>query len=217
MLDVLRGCWTIRGLIAAGLLVAMGRMGAVAQFGGGQVESASQYELSGDVEVALANGTARVYLDRVKEYLADGEWDDAVETLRQVMEESGDQLLAVTDQRYVSVRDYCHLQFVSLPPEALSLYRSRVDPAARAWYEQGLIGRDRRLLLKVVEEAFASSWGDDALAGLGEMALESGDHAAARAYWEKIVPLEIPDGAARTSLTVPDTDLDLAAIRARLV
>jgi outer membrane protein assembly factor BamB len=217
MADVLTGYWTIRGLVAAGLLAAMGRSAAVAQLGMPGVESVSRYELSEDVEVDRASGTARTYLDRAKEYLADGQWDDAVETLRQVMEESGDQLLAVTDQRYVSVRDFCHLQLVSLPPEALSLYRSRVDPLARAWYERGMAGRDRRLLSKVVEEAFASSWGDDALAALGEMALESGDHGAARAYWEKIVPLEIPEGRTRTSLSVPDTDLDLAAILARLV
>ena len=217
MADVLTGCWTIRGLVAAGLLAVMGQPGAVAQLGGAGAESVWQYELSEDVEVDRASGTARVYLDRVEECLADGQWDDAVQTLRQVMEESGDQLLAVTDQRYVSVRDFCHLRLVSLPPEALALYRGRVDPLARAWYERGMAGRDRRLLSKVVEETFASSWGDDALAALGEIALESGDHAAARAYWEKIVPLDIPEGQTRTSLSVPDTDLDLAAIRARLV
>ena len=219
MADVLTGCWRVCVLVVAGLLAVTGRSVAIAQFGAdkGGVESVSRYELSEDVQVDRADGTARVYLDRVKEYLADGQWDSAVEALRQVTEESGDQLLAVTDQRYVSVRDFCNLQFVSLPPEALSLYRSRVDPVAQAWYEQGMAARDRRLLLKVVEEAFASSWGDDALAAMGEMALESGDHATARAYWEKIIPLDIPEGRMRTSLSVPDTDLDLAAIRARLV
>jgi len=73
------------------------------------------------------------------------------------------------------------------------------------------------LLLKVVEQAFASSWGDDALAALGEMALESGDCAAARSYWEKIIPAEPPAGASKSWLCFPDTDLELAAIRARLV
>ncbi len=217
MANVYTGSWTMRTLVAAGIVATIAQSMSVAQLIGTGVESASQYELSDDVDIDRAEGTARVYLDRAKEYLADAQWDDAIQTLRQVMEESGDQLLAVTERRYVSVRDFCHLQLVSLPPEALSLYRSRVDPLARAWYEEGVARRDRGLLSKVVDDAFASSWGDDALAALGEMALESGDHAAARAHWEKIVPLEIPDGESRTSLTVSDTDLDLAAIRARLV
>jgi outer membrane protein assembly factor BamB len=109
------------------------------------------------------------------------------------------------------------LQLASLPPDALALYRSRVDPMARRWYEQGVNDRDRRLLLDVVEQAFASSWGDNALAALGEMALESADYAAARAYWEKVIPAQPPAGTPHTWLCVPDTELDLAAIRARLV
>ncbi len=37
---------------------------------------------------------------------------------------------------------------------------------------------------------FCSSWGDDALLALGEMALEQGQYGAARGYWERI--LEFP-------------------------
>jgi len=168
-------------------------------------------------------------LDRVKEYLADEQWEEAVATLCEVMEQSGGKLLGLPsagqqpappnerERRFVSVRDYCHLQLASLPPEALALYRSRVDPSARKWYEDGLARGDRRLLEQVLDQAFASSWGDNALYALGEMALESGDFAAARSYWEKIIPVTPPDDAPRTWLCVPDTDLDLAAVRARLV
>jgi len=177
----------------------------------------NRFELSETVAVDRADSAVRTYLERVKEYLADGQWDEAVEALRRVMEESGGKLLGVTERRFISVRDYCHLQLASLPPEALALYRGRVDPLAGKWYEEGVARRDRRLLLGVVEEAFASSWGDNALAALGEMALESADYAAARSYWEKIIPVDPPPDAPPTWLSVPDTDLDLAAIRARLV
>ena len=71
-------------------------------------------------------------------------WDEAVETLRLVMENSQDKLLAVTERRYVGLRDYCHLQLATLPTEALELYRSRVDPVAGGWYEEGVGRRDRR-------------------------------------------------------------------------
>ena len=62
----------------------------------------------------------------------------------------------------------------------MKLYRGRVDPVAQQWYEQGIARRDRKLLQNVVDQAFASSYGDDALMALGEMAFESGDYAAAR-------------------------------------
>jgi outer membrane protein assembly factor BamB len=187
-----------------------GRLGFGASLG-------SRYELSDTVQLDRADTTVRTALDRVEAYLADGQSNEAVVTLLEVMEQSGGKLLGVTDQRFVSVRDYCHLQVAALPPQALALYRSRIDPSARKWYEEGAARRDRLLLENVVDQAFSSSWGDNALYLLGEMALESADYAAARSYWEKAIPVDPPEGEARTWLSVPDTDLDLAAIRARLV
>ena len=209
--------WQGRVVVAATLLVALDFTAVYGQFGRLGMGPFSRFELSETVELDLADRTTRTYLDRVEEYVADGQWDEAVRTLRQVMEEGGDKLLPVSPRRFVTVRDYCHLQLVGLPPEALSLYRSRVDPLALKWYQQGIAARDSALLSNVVEQAFASSWADEALAALGEIALERADYAAARAYWEKIIPRPPPDGAARTWLSVADTELDLAAIRARLV
>ncbi|NUQ61701.1 MAG: PQQ-like beta-propeller repeat protein [Pirellulales bacterium] len=177
----------------------------------------NRFELAETIQLDRADNTVQTYLDRVRTHLTDRQWNEAVDTLLQVMENSGGKLLPVTEHRYVSVRDYCQLQLVSLPPEALAVYRSRVDSAARAWYEQGVAQRDCRRLLDVTDQMLASSWGDNALFALGEIALEQGDCAAARAYWEKAVPLEHPGDGPRTWLCVPDTDLDLAAVRARLV
>ena len=133
------------------------------------------------------------------------------------MENSEGKLLGVTEHRYVGLGDYCQLQLATLPPEALKLYRSRVDPTAERWYADGVARHDRKLLEKVVGQAFASSWGDKALLALGEMALEAGDYAAARWYWERIVPAAPPPGVAKTWPGYPDTKLDLAMVRARLV
>jgi len=177
----------------------------------------SQFELAEGVEVDRADGAAPAQLERVKAFLANQKWDEAVETLRQVMENSEGKLLGVTENRFVSVRDYCQMQLAALPAEALKLYRGRVDPVARKWYEEGMANHDPRLLKKVVEQFFASSWGDDALMALGDMALESGDYATARWYWERIIPHPPPAGQAATWPGYPDTDLDLAAVRARLV
>lgn len=206
-------------LAALGAAVcAVGGAAAVAQFLPG-LPAQGQFELSGTVELDRVDSTVRGQLDRVGAYLADGQWDEAVETLRELMSASPERLIAVSEDenRYVSLRDYVHLKLAALPPEALKLYRQRVDAMARKWYEEGVAGRDRSLLRSVVEEAFASSWGDDALKALGEMALERGDYATARWHFERILPADLPDDAPRTWPNYPDTDLDLAAIRARLV
>ena len=174
-------------------------------------------------DIDEADNRVAADFERVKACLADRQWDEAVEIIRRVMEDSGDRLWPVTRWRYITVRDYCQLQLAHLPPEALALYRGRVDPPAEAWYKEGIARRDRAKLLLVVRRAFAGSFGDDALLALGEMALERADYAATRGYWEKILPVgETPAGATPTTgpaawLSFPDTDISPAAVRARLV
>jgi hypothetical protein len=212
----------------------------------GDTVPTGSFELAETVELDQVDNAVLAQLDRVKALLADRQWDEAVEILRQLAEAPDGKLLAATDRRYVSLREWCQLQLAALPAEALKLYRARVDSIAQKWYEQGIAERDRGLLRNVVEQAFASSYGDDALLALGEMAFESGNYAAARSQWERIVlstpPSEsaapggqshfrgdqanLPDnvsGAAKIGTVpcpwpgYPDTDLDLAAVRARLV
>jgi outer membrane protein assembly factor BamB len=191
--------------------------------------SGGQFELADGVQVDRVEGTTLAQLERVKSFLTDEKWDEAVETLRQLMENSDEKLIAVTEHRFVGLRDYCQLQLASLPPDALQLYRGRVDAMAEKWYREGLANHDRRLLENVVEQAFASSWGDDALLALGDLACEAGDYAAARWYWERIVPFRPatndqpnttnnqPPTTNPTWPGYPDTTLDLASVRARLV
>ena len=216
------GCWAI--LVVLGGIVAPA---AQAQFRVGT--PSSQFELSETVQFDRADGAALAHLERAKACLAEHQWDEAVETLRQVMENAEGKLLAVTPWRYVNLSDACQLRLAALPPEALKLYRRRVDPVAQKWYEEGLARRDAKLLANVVQQAFASSWGDKALMALGEMRLEEGDFSAARWCWERILPVKVPAGATPTQGTgcpagcpdawpgYPDSTLDPAAVRARLV
>ena len=173
------------------------------------------FELSDTVQLDRADNAVRANLERARAYLAARRWSEAVETYRQVMENSAGALMGVTPRRFISVRDYCQLQLAAAPPEALELYRRRVDPLARQWYEAGVAAHDRLPLQNVVEQAFVSRWGDRALLALGEMALESGDYAAARWFWERIIP--VAPSAVGAWLAYPDSQLDLAAVRARLV
>ena len=156
----------------------------------------SQFELADAVNSTRSTTPFWPNWERAKALLADRQWDEAVEILRQLAESSDGKLLGVTNRRYVSLREWCQLQLAALPPEALKLYRARVDPVAQKWYEQGIAERNRTLLQNVVEQAFASSYGDEALMALGEMALESGDYAAARWHWERILPATPPAGIA---------------------
>jgi outer membrane protein assembly factor BamB len=222
-------------VLAAAVAVAGWPQSLPAQWGG--MFPSSQFELSDAVQLDQADPAVRAQLDRVKPLLADRQWDEAVEILRQLAETSEGKLLAIAPHRFIGLRDWCQLRLAALPPEALKLYRSRIDPVARRWYEQGIAHRDSKMLQNIVDQAFASSYGDKALMALGEISLESGDFAAARWNWERIVPVHNPrvGTAAEHSVgaavelppqqnalppawpSYPDTHLDLASVRARLV
>ncbi len=182
-----------------------------------QIPFNTQFELSETVQLDRADGAALAHLERAKACLAEHQWDEAVETLRQVMANAEGKLLAVTPWRYVSLSDACQMQLAALPPEALKLYRRRIDPVAQRWCEEGIARRDAKWLNNVVQQAFASSWGDKALLVLGEMCLEEGDFSAARWCWERILPVKAPPGEVKTWPGYPDSTLDPAAVRARLV
>ena len=177
----------------------------------------AQFEFSDTVQLDRADGVALAHLERAKACLAAHQWDEAVETLRQVMENAEGKLLAVTPWHYVNLSDACQMRLAAMPPEALSLYRRRVDPVAQKWCEEGIVHRDAKLLQNVVQQAFASSWGDKALMALGEIRLEEGDFSAARWCWERILPAKTPPGEESTWPGYPDSTLDPAAVRARLV
>lgn len=169
-----------------GVLPLLDASPAVAQF------SRGPFELSGSVTLDEADSSVRTHLERVKAYVADGQWDEAVEALRRLMESDGAKMIAITPRRYVNLADFCHVQIASLPGEALALYRQRVDSLAQTWYDEGLARRDANRLAEVVDKMFCSSWGDDALLALGEMELEQGHYSAARRYWELLI--EVPPG-----------------------
>jgi len=183
----------------------------------GVLASDSQFELSDSIGLDQADSQVAAELERVKAYLADRQWDEAVAALRRVMEQSGPRLWPVAPRRFITVRDYCQLRLAALPPPALAVFRTQVDPVAKRWYERGIAARDSALLTKVVWEGLASRWGDDALLALGELAMDKGNATMARAWWERILPVDERGGAAGAWLGYPDTELDLAGVRARLV
>ena len=170
-------CQSCRAIAAAwwlvlGLTLDLSPSPAWAQFG------VAPAELSSAVSMDEADSAVRAHLERARAYVADQQYDEAVETLRQVMESHGAKMVPLVPSRYVNLADYCHVQIAALPPEALALYRQRVDPVAETWYREGLEHRSAARLAEVVDQMFCSSWGDDALLSLGEIELEQGHYGA---------------------------------------
>ena len=125
--------------------------------------------------------------------------------------------------RFIGLREWCQLRLAALPPEALKLYRGRVDPVARKWYEQGIAKRDRKLLREHRRSGVRQQFrrrrpdgpGRDG-AGIGRLcrgAMELGADRAGRASW----PIGSRRHCHKPWPSYPDTNLDLAAVRARLV
>src|SRR6185295_3340482 len=135
-------------------------------------------------------------------------WDEALDIYRELAADKSDRVVALDGNRYLSLRNYCHLQIGRLPAEGLAAYRRRVDASVEQSYRDGLAKRDEGLLRRVVDEWFCSSWGDDALMALGEMALEEANYESARRYWEQISPLFRAPNGSPAWLALHDIDLN---------
>lgn len=177
-----------------------------------------RYEPASPVQLDRADGSVLKALDQAKAYLGDKQWSEAIKVILGVTETSGGKLVAVTENRFLPARAYFQLLTTSMPQEGLAPYRQRVDADAKRQYEDAVAARDPTRLLDLVDRALASSWASSALDALGEMSLESGDYAAARFYWQRMIPHPEALGVRGAWPGVPDLlKFDLAAVRARLV
>lgn len=158
-------------------------------------------------------------LGAARDYLAARQWGDAIDLLRQIADQHGERLVAIEPGRYVNVQTFADILIASMPPEGLKLYRTKIDPQARRWFEAAQRLRDEEGLEKVVRKAFLSSFGDEALLLLGDLAWEQGALSRARSHWEKLIPPSAPPAAGELPVVLkyPDSDTDPAVIQARLV
>src|SRR5262249_4657007 len=120
---------------------------------------------------------------------------------------------------YLNVATRCNVLLSRVAPEGRTAYRRKVDPQARRWFENWERTRDEAELLKIVRQTFLSSYGDDALWALGEMAWDRGDFSAARLWWQHLIPLPVDANPQNypTVLRYPDSEIDRADILARIV
>ncbi|MFT5091585.1 MAG: outer membrane protein assembly factor BamB [Porticoccaceae bacterium] len=170
-------------------------------------------------------------LETAREHIIEGQWEPAVSILQELIDSSDDTLIPVEVGRYSNTGDYCHLLISQFPDAGLQAYRDRVDAQAREWFEAGQLALDETLLLRVIDDAFNSSFGDEALWLSGELAFERGQYALARQYWSLLVPSVVraqadsdapaPDSPAVMApaiyLTYPDPSPTKEEVLARLV
>jgi outer membrane protein assembly factor BamB len=220
--------------------ISRGQQPGVLIFGG----APPQIELTAP-QVNEIPGSTASRLEQARAIIASGNLEEAVNIYDELAADGSDRVAVVAPDRYVSLQTYCNLQLARLPAEGLAAYRRRVDPLAKRLYEDGIAKHDTQRLQRVVDATFCSSWGDDALLAMGDLALERADYDGARRAWEQISPqLRDPRGGSMWHalagidldanwaeiarrwqsrsgppdwLAYPDTSINLADIRARLL
>src|SRR5262249_11091690 len=105
-----------------------------------------------------------------------------------------------------------------LPPAGLELYRRRAEPQAKKWLADARPQRDARLLRKIVDEAFCTRAGEEALNLLGDLAFEQGRFEEAACWWRLLLPVK-PDERAGPGIVLayPDAVQTPARVEAKLL
>lgn len=158
-------------------------------------------------------------LATVEDHVKERQWEQAILILQKVTADHGEALIAVSPQRYLNVTTYCNSILANFPPAGLAVYREKHNAQAKQWLEQGLATRNPALLEKVVQQAFVSRSGDEALFWLGEWAWDHGNFSAARDYWRKLLKLPNPPDAGQPQpvLRYPDSTRSQAEVISRIV
>ena len=162
----------------------------------------------------------------------DRQWSEAIDIYQRIIDQYGEKVAKLPREKedkakpngaeelsdefvlFVDLRGHAHRSVANLPAEARAIYRNRMDSQAEHWFLQGQSLRDPALLKRVVDQAFCSSWGDDALELLGDLAFQEGRFGEALAMYRQLV-LDRADDA--FSLVHPDPSIDLARVAAKKV
>ena len=179
------------------------------------------------LETATVAADANVFkrLGMVEDYLADKRWAEAADILYEIAQSEGRSLVLAQPSQagghrvYLNVATRCQVLLSRMPKEGLAVYRRKVDPQAKRWFENWQRTRDTSELERLVRQAYLSSDGDDALWALGEVAWDRGDYSSARLYWSQLIPQSERSREANlpTVLRYPDSNVDRASVVARLV
>ena len=163
--------------------------------------------------------TADALLRSAENHVRAGDYAEAIEIYQRVAQLYGDKVVevppdgpGVETRLSINARHEAQRRIAAFPPEARALYQARVDAQAELWYRQGANQRDRVQLRRVVDQLFCSSWGDDALDLLGDLAFQEGQFAEALEAYGQLVPDRAMGGA---GLVHPDPSVDMTRVAAK--
>ncbi len=147
------------------------------------------------------------------------QWSEAFPILNQLINSQNIQLVRINDQQYIRLRKYCHFLITQCSPEGLKQYRELVDQNIKHIFDLARKSTDVSLYRKILQEGYASEYGDDALFYLGEIAWSEGKISLARSYWSQLIPLSQNriEQDSRLILRYPDSNRNRADILARLL
>ncbi|TWT77507.1 PQQ enzyme repeat protein [Posidoniimonas polymericola] len=141
------------------------------------------------IEAATVSSRTERLLAQVDSLQEDQQWEDALETITLVMDESDGQLVRLPEGRYVPLREACQARLARMPAEVLAEYRRRIDPSAERLLDEGRQARDPAIVQRIIDDYFTSSATPRAVLLLADLAIERGDAAAARRALGRLHPL----------------------------
>ena len=163
---------------------------------------------------------AESLLRNAARHVADKQWPEAIDLYLRVVEQHGNAVALVPSsdpnapsQLYVNARAYCQKALAQLPADGLAQYRQRVDARAEQRFLAARSSADRAALRSIVDELFASRWGDQASELLGDLEFRAGRYREALAAYHLLVP----DLNQAPGLVYPDPDIDQARVAAKIL
>jgi outer membrane protein assembly factor BamB len=157
------------------------------------------------------SGQTRKRLAEAREKLEKGHAADAVDALQRVLDDAGDDLVAIDAKQFRPARWVAHQYLARLPADTLKGYQDRIDEPARKLLDAAKKTRDPAPLWQLLDRYFVSRPSDEGLLLLGDLLFEKGEFRAAERVWRRL----LPDAGA--DVVYPDSKADPAAVRARLV
>lgn len=172
-----------------------------------------------------ANSNLLKSFDTIKELLEDKRWAEAIDSLQKISQAESKSLALVQPGKpgetatYLNAATRCNVLLSRIAQEGRVVYRQKIDPQAKRWFENWQRTGDEAELLRIVQQAYLSSYTDEALFALGELAWDRGDFSMAQSWWEQLVPLfnAVNPSSYPTVLRYPDSNIGPATIHARIV
>jgi len=125
--------------------------------------------------------------EAIDELIEKKEWVRVLDGLEEIAEQAGGAVWSRDGQVYTTVKRYVGHRLVSLPPDALALYRMRVDGQALQLWRRGVSDRDVGLLDELVDKFPASSHTEAALDAAINLLIDTGRYAEAALRIERLL------------------------------